>query len=81
MEKRMLVFWSSVVNQTLERDHLKAGRIYRRRNLKSGEQRIAPEFRPQFLGNGESVIPDTINSAGRSRNDLEKRAQTETVCA
>src|SRR5438270_11803346 len=80
VEKRVLVFSSSVVDQALKRDYLKIGRIYRRRNLKSGEQGVAPEFRPQFLGNGKGVIPDTINSAGSSRNDLEKRTQAERAC-
>ena len=81
MEKRVLVFSSSIANQTLEWDNLKAGRIYCRRNLERGEQGVPSKFPPQFLGNGKGVIPYTIDPSGNSRNDLEERAQTETVRA
>jgi hypothetical protein len=81
VEKRVFVFSSSIANQTLERDNLKAGRIYCRRSLERGEQGVPSKFRPQFLGNGKGVIPNTIDPSGNSRNDLEERAQTETIGA
>ena len=77
MQKHMIVF-GCVIEQTIERQNFKAGRIFPQ-SLESGEDGRASEFVSHFLGNGQRIIADSIDSSGNSGNDLENRAQTETV--
>jgi hypothetical protein len=74
MEQDVVVIW-----ELLQRNNLKAARICGWTECR--EHGFRREFRAQFLGDGERVIADPVDSARNFGNDLKERAQTETVCA
>src|SRR2546421_9894250 len=74
MEQDMIVLLN-----LLHRNNFEPANVFHG-HIESRKHGLRFESFAQFLGDRESVVSDSVDSARDFGNDLEKRAQAETIC-